>query len=87
VVASRLKPLEGRTVEEIAHERGKDGRDTFLDLALEDDLRLVYTMARFDVPEDLLADSGCPTVARTSICSATLAIAPNSWGSPFGKGS
>jgi N-acyl-D-amino-acid deacylase len=57
VVASRLKPLEGRTVEEIAHERGEDGLDTFLDLALEDDLRLVYTMARFDVPEDLLADS------------------------------
>ena len=53
----RLKPLEGRTVEEIAHQRGKDGLDTFLDLALEDDLRLVYTMARFDVPEDLLADS------------------------------
>jgi N-acyl-D-amino-acid deacylase len=55
-VSPQLKPLEGRTVEEIARERGKDGLDTFLDLALEDDLRLVYTLARFDVPEDLLAD-------------------------------
>jgi len=56
VIDPRLKPLEGRTVEQVARERGKDGLDTFLDLALEDDLRLVYTMARFDVPEDLLAD-------------------------------
>jgi N-acyl-D-amino-acid deacylase len=55
-VSPQLKPLEGRTVEEIARERGKDGLDTFLDLALEDDLRLVYTLARFDVPEDLLDD-------------------------------
>jgi N-acyl-D-amino-acid deacylase len=52
----RLKELEGRTVAEVAKERGKDGLDTFLDLPLEDDLRLIYTMARFDVPEDLLAD-------------------------------
>ena len=52
-----LKALEGRTVAEIAKERGDDGLDTFLDLALEDDLQLIYTMARFDVPEDLLADS------------------------------
>jgi N-acyl-D-aspartate/D-glutamate deacylase len=53
----RLKELEGRTVAEIAKERGRDGLDTFLDLPLEDDLKLIYTMARFDVPEDLLADS------------------------------
>jgi N-acyl-D-amino-acid deacylase len=51
-----LKELEGRTVADIAIERGKDGLDTFLDLSLEDDLQLIYTMARFDVPEDLLAD-------------------------------
>jgi N-acyl-D-aspartate/D-glutamate deacylase len=56
VVNPALKQLEGRTVEEIARERGKDGLDTFIDLALEDGLRLIYTMARFDVPEDLLAD-------------------------------
>lgn len=52
-----LKRLEGRTVAEIAGERGRDGLDTFLDLALEDDLGLVYTLARFDVAEELLADS------------------------------
>jgi N-acyl-D-amino-acid deacylase len=52
-----LKRLEGRTVAEIANERGRDGLDTFLDLALEDDLGLVYTLARFDVAEELLADS------------------------------
>jgi len=57
VTNPRLKELEGRTVAEIAKERGKDGVDTFLDLPLEDDLQLIYTMARFDVPEDLLADS------------------------------
>jgi N-acyl-D-amino-acid deacylase len=57
VVNPHLKPLEGKTVAEVARERGKDGLDTFLDLALEDELRLIYTMARFDVPEDLLADS------------------------------
>jgi N-acyl-D-amino-acid deacylase len=57
VVDPRLKELEGRTVAEIAEERGKDGLDTFLDLPLEDNLQLIYTMARFDVPEDLLADS------------------------------
>ena len=51
-----LKELEGRTVDDIAQERGRDGLDTFLDLALEDNLQLIYTMARFDVPEDLLAD-------------------------------
>jgi N-acyl-D-aspartate/D-glutamate deacylase len=48
--------LQGKTVAEIARERGKDGLDTFLDLAIEDDLNLVYTMARFDVPTDLLTD-------------------------------
>jgi N-acyl-D-amino-acid deacylase len=57
VANPRLKELEGRTVAEVAQERGKDGLDTFLDLPLEDNLQLIYTMARFDVPEDLLADS------------------------------
>jgi N-acyl-D-aspartate/D-glutamate deacylase len=57
VADSRLKVLEGKTVEEIARERGRDGLDTFLDLPLEDNLQLIYTMARFDVPDDLLADS------------------------------
>jgi N-acyl-D-amino-acid deacylase len=37
-----LKPLEGKTVARIARERGQDPLDTFLDLALEDDLNLHY---------------------------------------------
>jgi N-acyl-D-aspartate/D-glutamate deacylase len=51
-----MKGLVGKTVAEIARDRGKDGLDTFLDLAVEDNLELIYTMARFDVPEDLLTD-------------------------------
>ncbi|MGH7916217.1 MAG: N-acyl-D-amino-acid deacylase family protein [Candidatus Binataceae bacterium] len=46
-----LKPLEGRTVAEIAKERGCDGVDAFLDLALEDDLRIQYSMALFNADE------------------------------------
>ena len=51
-----LKPLEGRTVAEIAAERGRDGLDTFLDLALEDELRLQYTIVLFNANEDLIPD-------------------------------
>ncbi|MGH8012768.1 MAG: N-acyl-D-amino-acid deacylase family protein, partial [Candidatus Binataceae bacterium] len=46
-----LKPLEGRTVAEIAKERGCDGVDAFLDLALDDDLRIQYSMALFNADE------------------------------------
>ena len=42
-----LKPLERRTVADIAAERGRDPLDTFLDLALEDDLNIQYTMAQY----------------------------------------
>jgi N-acyl-D-amino-acid deacylase len=42
-----LKPLERKTVAEIAEERHADPLDTFLDLALEDDLNIQYTMAQF----------------------------------------
>jgi N-acyl-D-aspartate/D-glutamate deacylase len=49
-----IKPLEGKTVAEIAKERGKDGLDTFLDLALEDDLKIQYTMVLFNANEDLI---------------------------------
>jgi N-acyl-D-aspartate/D-glutamate deacylase len=45
------KALEGKTVAEIAQARGKDGVDTFLDLALEDDLNLQYTVAVFNTDE------------------------------------
>jgi N-acyl-D-aspartate/D-glutamate deacylase len=51
-----MKPLEGRTVAEIAKERGKDGVDTFLDLALEDELQIQYTMALFNANEDRIPE-------------------------------
>ena len=43
-----MKGLERKTVGEIAEERGADPLDTFLDLALEDNLDIQYTMAQFD---------------------------------------
>lgn len=53
-----LKPLEGQTVAAIARERGRDPLDTFLDLALEDDLNLHYaTMADTGEIPKLVADS------------------------------
>lgn len=42
-----LKGYERKTVAEVAEERGKDPLDTFLDLALEDDLNIQYTMAQY----------------------------------------
>jgi len=79
-----LKPLEGRTVAEVARERGRDGVDTFLDLALEDDLQIQYTMALFNATEEripeLLNDArtmiGLSTAAHTSTCCATRGTAP-----------
>jgi len=53
-----MKPLERKTVAEIAEERGADPLDTFIDLALEDDLNIQYTMAQFheDGIERLIKD-------------------------------
>jgi N-acyl-D-aspartate/D-glutamate deacylase len=51
VFTPSMKPLEGRTVAEIASERGKDGVDTFLDLALEDDLQIQYLIEMFNANE------------------------------------
>jgi N-acyl-D-aspartate/D-glutamate deacylase len=51
-----MKPLEGKTVAAIAKERGKDGLDTFLDLALEDDLKIQYTIVLFNANEDLIPE-------------------------------
>ena len=46
-----LGGLVGRTVADIAAERGADGLDTFLDIALEDDLgaRFLYTISNIDL--------------------------------------
>lgn len=55
-----LKPLEGRTVADIACERGRDGIDTLLDLTLEDDLDIEFVLALFNTSlpdvQQLLAD-------------------------------
>jgi N-acyl-D-amino-acid deacylase len=40
-----LKHLEGKMVADVAQQRGADGLDTFLDLAIEDDLRIRYAVA------------------------------------------
>src|SRR6266849_4613590 len=56
VVNPAMKPLEGRTVTDIARERGRDALDTFLDLAVEDDLELQYTLILFEVAPELLGD-------------------------------
>ena len=53
-----LKQFEGKNVEEIAEMRGVDGLDTFLDLALEDNLNLQYTMQQYheDGIQQLITD-------------------------------
>jgi N-acyl-D-amino-acid deacylase len=56
VFTPSMKSLEGRSVADIAKERGKDGVDTFLDLALEDDLQIQFTMALFNANEDRIPE-------------------------------
>ncbi len=51
-----LRPLLGKSVAEIAKERGKDGLDTFLDLAIEDDLQLQYTYELFNATEERIPE-------------------------------
>jgi N-acyl-D-aspartate/D-glutamate deacylase len=52
----RLKALEGRTVAEIAAERGVDGVDALLDVTLEDDLENEFTLQSFNTREDRMAE-------------------------------
>jgi N-acyl-D-amino-acid deacylase len=56
VKAPRLKDLEGRSVAEIAAQRGRDGVDAFLDITLEDDLENEFTMQSFNTREDRMAE-------------------------------
>jgi N-acyl-D-amino-acid deacylase len=46
-----MKPLEGRTVADIARERAADGLDTFLDLTVEDDVDIEFTLAQFNTDQ------------------------------------
>ena len=51
-----MKSLIGKSVAQIAKERGKDGLDTFLDLAIEDNLELQYTYELFNATEEKIPD-------------------------------
>jgi len=51
-----LKGLEGRTVAEVAAERGADDLDTFLDVALEDELRTAYSIVLYNANDALVRD-------------------------------
>ena len=46
--AAALKQFEGSTISEIAAALGKDPVDTFLDLTLEDDLAIEFTLSTFN---------------------------------------
>ncbi|MFN0315889.1 MAG: N-acyl-D-amino-acid deacylase family protein [Burkholderiales bacterium] len=48
VNSAAMKPLEGKTVGDIARSRGKDPMDTFLDLTVEDDLDIEFTLSTFN---------------------------------------
>jgi N-acyl-D-aspartate/D-glutamate deacylase len=52
-----LKRHEGRSVADIAGERGRDGVDTFLDLTLEDDLDIEFVLAQFNVDVERVKDN------------------------------
>jgi N-acyl-D-aspartate/D-glutamate deacylase len=51
-----LKHLEGRTVAEIAAERGVDGVDALLDVTLADDLQNEFTMQSFNTRVDRMTE-------------------------------
>src|SRR6185437_9361837 len=51
-----LKAMEGRSIADIAKERGKDGVDTFLDLVLADNLQCELTMASWNTREDRMRE-------------------------------
>jgi N-acyl-D-aspartate/D-glutamate deacylase len=51
-----LKQHEGKSVADVAKERGKDGLDTFLDLAIEDELNMQYVMYLFNASEERVAE-------------------------------
>jgi N-acyl-D-amino-acid deacylase len=51
-----LQKLIGRSVAEVARERGCDGVDAFLDLGLEDELGIEFTMALFNANEERIPE-------------------------------
>lgn len=53
--ADALKPLEWKTIAQAARERGIEPLQAFFDLAIEDDLNLVYMMPLLDINEERVA--------------------------------
>lgn len=51
-----IRSLLGKSVAQVARDRGKDALDTFLDLAIEDDLNLLYTYELFNANEDRIPE-------------------------------
>ncbi|HTZ76431.1 MAG TPA: amidohydrolase family protein, partial [Stellaceae bacterium] len=51
-----LKPLEGRSIAEVAKARGTDGVDALLDLTLEDDLDIELTMSSYNTRVDRMTE-------------------------------
>ena len=51
-----LKPLEGRSIAEVAKARGIDGVDALLDLTLEDDLDIELTMSSYNTRVDRMTE-------------------------------
>jgi N-acyl-D-aspartate/D-glutamate deacylase len=56
VRSAKLKPLEGRTVAEIAAERGVDGVDALLDITLADDIDNEFTLQSFNTRVDRMIE-------------------------------
>ena len=56
VESSALQGLISRNVEDVARERGADALDTFLDLALEDDLKMQFTYELFNSDESRIPE-------------------------------
>lgn len=51
-----LKACEGKTVAQVATERGKDALDTFFELSIEDDINTQYTMELFNATEERIPE-------------------------------
>lgn len=51
-----LQPLEGRSIAELARQANREPVDTFLDLALQDELRALFTMVSFNTRVDRMTE-------------------------------
>ena len=56
VKSPALKPLEGKTIAEIAAAQGKDGVDALLDVTLADDLECELTMSSYNTRVDRMTE-------------------------------